>query len=176
MSIREKKLLLFSRLNSFFWQRQKMKSDFYFSPRIKKVKRKMSDNDIQKQQQEEADVELFKEFLRFNTTHPNPQLRPMCDWLKKRAEELDMKYSERELTPGLPIALLTIEGSDPSLPSLLLNAHMDVVPVVPEMWTALPAGETPFTAWEDEKTHFIYGRGAQDNGRSGRQKSTWRGA
>lgn len=113
-------------------------------------------------EQEEADVVLFKEYLRFNTMHPKPDLRSCCDWLKKIAAELDMQYQEVECHPGLPNAILTLEGTDPDLPSLLLNCHSDVVPVVPSMWTALPPGQTPFSAWEDPKNGFIYARGAQD--------------
>jgi acetylornithine deacetylase/succinyl-diaminopimelate desuccinylase-like protein len=33
-----------------------------------------------------------------------------------------------ELEPGHPILICTKEGTDPSLPSLLLNSHYDVVP------------------------------------------------
>jgi acetylornithine deacetylase/succinyl-diaminopimelate desuccinylase-like protein len=33
------------------------------------------------------------------------------------------------MVPGKPIVLLTWEGKDPHLPAILLNSHVDVVPV-----------------------------------------------
>ena len=45
---------------------------------------------------------------------------------------------------------------DPSLSSIMLNSHMDVVPVFPEHWTY-----PPFSAHKDEDGN-IYGRGTQD--------------
>lgn len=50
---------------------------------------------------------------------------------------------------------MTFEGQDPSLPSLLLNSHTDVVPVFPEMWTQDPMGANKVDG-------FIYARGSQD--------------
>ncbi|KAG0316978.1 adenylate cyclase [Podila horticola] len=50
---------------------------------------------------------------------------------------------------------MTFEGSDPSLPTLLLNSHTDVVPVFPEMWT-----QDAFAA--NKVNGFIYARGSQD--------------
>ena len=113
-------------------------------------------------EEDEADIQLFKEYLRFNTMHPNPNLKPVCEWLKKIADRLGMKYREVECERGLPNCILTLEGEDPSLPSLLLNCHTDVVPIVRKFWTAIPDDETPFSAWEDPKTGFIYARGSQD--------------
>ena len=31
--------------------------------------------------------------------------------------------------PGKPVAIMTLKGEDPTLPSLCLNSHVDVVPV-----------------------------------------------
>ena len=51
---------------------------------------------------------------------------------------------------------MTWEGEDPSLPSLLLNSHTDVVPVFPESWK-----HDPFAAVKEENGD-IYARGTQD--------------
>ena len=51
---------------------------------------------------------------------------------------------------------MTWEGEDPSLPSLLLNSHTDVVPVFPESWKY-----DPFEAVKEENGD-IYARGTQD--------------
>lgn len=110
---------------------------------------------------EEQEVELFKEFLRINTMHPNPDLGACVSWLRKRADELGMSIEVVEFVEGLPVVVTTKAGTDPSLPSVVLNCHMDVVPVVREKWTALPEGKDPFSAWEDEHGR-IYARGSQD--------------
>lgn len=47
------------------------------------------------------------------------------------------------------------QGSDPSLPCLVLNSHMDVVPVEADKWVC-----DPFSA--DVIDGKIYGRGIQD--------------
>mgnify|MGYP001794889393 CR=1 FL=1 len=36
-----------------------------------------------------------------------------------------------QATPNRPIVILTVEGTNPSLPSIMLNSHTDVVPVFP---------------------------------------------
>lgn len=54
------------------------------------------------------------------------------------------------------VILLTWEGRDPSLPAILLNSHIDVVPVEADKW-----GTDPFGAHKDEEGN-IYARGAQD--------------
>lgn len=51
---------------------------------------------------------------------------------------------------------MTWNGSQPELPSIMLNSHMDVVPVFEEYWT-----HPPFAAEMDANGN-IYARGAQD--------------
>lgn len=60
------------------------------------------------------------------------------------------------MNPGKPVAILTLRGRDESLPTVLLNSHMDVVPVFPEHWKY-----DPFSAYKDESGN-IYARGTQD--------------
>lgn len=55
-----------------------------------------------------------------------------------------------------PVVVITWTGLVPDLPSILLNSHMDVVPVYPEEWS-----HPPFAAEIDEKGR-IYARGTQD--------------
>jgi len=59
------------------------------------------------------------------------------------------------MVKGKPIVLMTASGSDPSLSSLLLNSHTDVVPVTFEKWSFDPFGAEV----ADGK---IYARGSQD--------------
>lgn len=51
---------------------------------------------------------------------------------------------------------MTWVGTEPELKSIILNSHMDVVPVYEEFWT-----HNPFDAVLDEQGR-IFGRGAQD--------------
>lgn len=55
-----------------------------------------------------------------------------------------------------PIVVLTWPGTDENLPSILLNSHMDVVPVFPDNWTHPPFGA------EIDNEGRIYARGTQD--------------
>lgn len=70
-----------------------------------------------------------------------------------------MSLPYKILTPGgidKPIFIITWEGTEPSLPTIVLNSHMDVVPVFVEMWT-----HPPFAA-DIDLSGNIYARGAQD--------------
>lgn len=78
-------------------------------------------------------------------------------FLKRQAQQLGLPI---EIHHGFdetkPIAIITWQGTDPSLPSIILNSHMDVVPVYPELWS-----HPPFAAEMDD-TGRIFARGAQD--------------
>lgn len=52
-------------------------------------------------------------------------------FLKKQAVSLGIPLKVYAVVSGKPIVVLTWEGSEPNLPSVLLNSHMDVVPVFP---------------------------------------------
>ncbi len=74
-----------------------------------------------------------------------------------RANVLGLPHRIVEMVPGKPVFLMTWEGEDPSLPSLLLNSHTDVVPVYPDQWK-----HDPFEAVKEENGD-IYARGTQVN-------------
>lgn len=63
---------------------------------------------------------------------------------------------EHPAHPDKPVVILTWLGKDPQLPSLLLNSHMDVVPVYEQLWTHPPFGA------EIDHNGRIFARGAQD--------------
>ncbi|XP_023727713.1 aminoacylase-1 isoform X2 [Cryptotermes secundus] len=77
-------------------------------------------------------------------------------FLKKQAVSIGLPLQIYFVVSGKPIVVLTWEGSEPALPAVLLNSHMDVVPVFPEKWT-----HDPFSADKD-KNGNIFARGAQD--------------
>ena len=110
----------------------------------------------------EEEVALFKSFLRINTVHPNPDIKGCVAWLKQQGEAIGLKCQVWHHVEALPILIMSLVGTEPSLPAIGLNCHMDVVPVELAKWDKLPEGETPFSAWEDPKTGLIYARGSQD--------------
>nr|XP_018916313.1 PREDICTED: aminoacylase-1-like isoform X1 [Bemisia tabaci] len=101
-------------------------------------------------------VSNFREYLRIPSVHPNINYDGCIEFLRRQAEGLNLKFKVFELKPKKPIVVISWLGTNPELPSLLLNSHMDVVPVFEEKWT-----HKPFAAIKDENGN-IYARGAQD--------------
>lgn len=58
--------------------------------------------------------------------------------------------------PNLPVVVLSWQGADPALPSIMLNSHMDVVPVSREHWEV-----DPFAAHKRPNGDIV-ARGTQD--------------
>lgn len=50
-------------------------------------------------------------------------------FLRKQANVLNLAIKVITLVPEKPVVVLTWIGSHPELPAILLNSHMDVVPV-----------------------------------------------
>lgn len=79
------------------------------------------------------------------------------EFLKKQAKDLGLTV---EICypggPTKPIVIMTWLGQQPELASIMLNSHMDVVPVYPEKWS-----HPPFAAEMDEQGR-TFARGSQD--------------
>ncbi|KAF9190123.1 adenylate cyclase [Haplosporangium sp. Z 767] len=105
--------------------------------------------------EEHPAVTRFREYLRIKTVQPEPDYWGASKFLIRQAEEIGMPYRIVECVKDKPTVIMTFEGTDPSLPSLLLNSHTDVVPVFLESWT-----QDPFAA--NKVDGFIYARGSQD--------------
>ncbi|XP_059916988.1 aminoacylase-1A-like [Gadus macrocephalus] len=105
---------------------------------------------------EDPSVSLFREYLRLKTVHPEPDYDAALRFLDRIAEELDLPMKKIELFPRRVLTIMTWEGTNPALKSILLNSHTDVVPVYQEHWKY-----DAFTAVKDAEGN-IYGRGAQD--------------
>ncbi|XP_051151035.1 uncharacterized protein LOC127265325 [Andrographis paniculata] len=104
-------------------------------------------------------VSRFRNYLKINTAHPTPDYVAAVSYLADFAATIPT-LQVRTLyftTPAKPLLLLTWPGSDPSLPAVLFNSHLDSVPAEPSKWL-----HDPFAAHltEDGK---IYARGAQDD-------------
>jgi len=105
---------------------------------------------------EAPETTLFREYVKIRSVQPDPDYQSCISFLEKQANILDLPFKVVECVAGKPIFLMTWVGADPSLPSVLLNSHTDVVPVFPEHWKY-----EPFSAHKDEEGN-IYGRGTQD--------------
>lgn len=87
----------------------------------------------------------------------NCLLEPCVKFLRAQAKKLDLPVSVHfPVNEKNPVVVLTWLGTEPNLPSIMLNSHMDVVPVVEESWTY-----PPFAADIDEAGK-IFARGTQD--------------
>ena len=78
---------------------------------------------------EHPSVTLFRQYLRIRTVQPNPDYGSAIAFLEERAHQLGLSCQKIEVVPGYVITVLTWPGTNPSLPSILLNSHTDVVPV-----------------------------------------------
>jgi aminoacylase len=72
------------------------------------------------------------------------------------ADDVGLPHELIEVSSGNKIVLITVEGTNPELKSVLFNSHYDVVPVYPDCWK-----HDAFAAHKDENGD-IYGRGTQD--------------
>ncbi|KAL8587112.1 hypothetical protein ACOMHN_026080 [Nucella lapillus] len=105
---------------------------------------------------EDPAVTNFREYLRLNTAHPDPCYDEVGHFHRLQVQEIGLDFYSVECVAGKPIDILTWKGKDPSLPSVMLYSHTDVVPVFAEHWKY-----PPFSAHKDEQGN-IYARGAQD--------------
>lgn len=79
------------------------------------------------------------------------------DFLKQQANLLQLPISiYYPDLPTQPIVVMTWQGIDNNLSSIVLNSHMDVVPVFNSYWTHPPFGA------EIDAEGRIFARGAQD--------------
>eukprot|EP00099_Drosophila_melanogaster_P013149 NP_001287478.1 uncharacterized protein Dmel_CG6726, isoform C [Drosophila melanogaster] len=103
------------------------------------------------------EIKIFREYLRIPTVHPNVDYTVCTEFLKRQAASLDLPveviYPVNEQNP---VVVLKWQGSQPELPSIILNSHTDVVPVFEEKWT-----HGPFSADLDAEGR-IFARGSQD--------------
>ncbi|KAG1359005.1 aminoacylase-1 [Cocos nucifera] len=105
----------------------------------------------------ESAISRFREYLRINTSHPEPDYAAAVLFLRAQVDDLGLESDVLEFAAGKPLLLLRWPGRIPSLPALLLNSHTDVVPA-----EALKSAHPPFSADLDPTTGNIYARGSQD--------------
>lgn len=125
-----------------------------------------------------VDINIFREYIRIPTVQPNVDYGKIMSedertslsnlhivrigqailflMAQATAMGLPMSVFNAGEDATKPIAIITWLGSMPTLPSVLLNSHMDVVPADPSLWT-----HPPFAADIDANGR-IFGRGTQD--------------
>ncbi|KAJ0984519.1 hypothetical protein J5N97_002875 [Dioscorea zingiberensis] len=106
---------------------------------------------------EQAQIDLFQQYLRINTAHPSPDYAAATSFLSSQGHSIGLRSQTFFFSPNKPLLLLSWPGSDPSLPSILLNSHIDSVPVEPSKWS-----HPPFAAHRDPHGR-IFARGSQDD-------------
>lgn len=111
----------------------------------------------------DAVVKRLQEYLRIQTVHPDPDYTLVSDFLLSQATSVGLEARSWEFVKEKPVILLSWNGTHPSLPSVLLNSHTDVVPAQKEKWIY-----HPFSATQDAEGN-IYGRGSQDTKSLGMQ-------
>ncbi|XP_063680408.1 aminoacylase-1-like isoform X1 [Bolinopsis microptera] len=103
------------------------------------------------------EVQKFVEFLKIRTVHPDPAYKESRLWLLDYVADIGLEVVvDKEYHPGKPVIVVKLPGTNPELPSVLLNSHVDVVPVEQDKWI-VDAFSGHIT--DDGK---IYGRGTQD--------------
>ncbi|XP_030855958.1 aminoacylase-1-like [Strongylocentrotus purpuratus] len=105
---------------------------------------------------EDPAVTNFRRYLRIKTVEPDPDYAGAIEFLKEMAGEMGLPVQCIEVHPGKTIVIITWEGTDPTLKSIILNSHIDVVPASADHWKC-----DPFEAKKMENGD-IYARGTQD--------------
>jgi acetylornithine deacetylase/succinyl-diaminopimelate desuccinylase-like protein len=104
--------------------------------------------------------ELCAELIRFDTTNlgDGESLlgeRAAAEYVAEYLTDFGHTPRLLERSPGRSNVVTRVPGSDPSLPPLLVHAHLDVVPADPAEWSVPPfAGEI--------RDGYVWGRGAVD--------------
>ncbi|KAF5293046.1 hypothetical protein FQR65_LT11038 [Abscondita terminalis] len=101
-------------------------------------------------------IKNFQDYLRIPSVHPDVDYEPCVNFLRQIAKDIGLDFDVCRDVPLKPHVILTWIGKQTQLSSVLLNSHMDVVPVFEEMWTYKPFGG------EIDEHGNIYGRGAID--------------
>jgi acetylornithine deacetylase/succinyl-diaminopimelate desuccinylase-like protein len=102
----------------------------------------------------ERPVELLQRLIRFNTTNPPGNERECVEWIEEvlRAGGYETKFLAKD--PERPNLLARLKGRNEA-PSLLLQGHVDVVPVEGQDWQHQPLEGKNVDGW-------VWGRGALD--------------
>ncbi len=99
-------------------------------------------------------VSFLQKYLKINTAHPNPNYDQAIELFQQQSRIDGFKSKVVSLSSRLKVLIITMQGADVSLPTLVLNNHMDVVP------GSYDGKYDPFGGCVHSNN--IYGRGTQD--------------
>ncbi|WP_460765961.1 M20/M25/M40 family metallo-hydrolase [Mariniluteicoccus flavus] len=106
-------------------------------------------------------IEILRTLIRFDTTNHgrgNARGERECaEWIAARLREVGHEpvIVARDDAPERANVVVRVPGRDRSLPGLVVQGHLDVVPAEPEQWSM-----DPFAA--EVRDGYVYGRGASD--------------
>src|SRR3954464_6511457 len=104
-------------------------------------------------------VDLCASLIRFDTTNrgggDTEGEREAAEFVAAHLAALGVEPTLLEPAPRRTNVVARVPGSDPALPALLVQAHLDVVPADPAEWAVHPfSGEL--------RDGYLWGRGAVD--------------
>lgn len=84
-------------------------------------------------------IEFLQAYIQIPTCMPAPCYDAVGELFARQAAADGFSFTKHVLPSGYPCFVVTVRGSDPALQSLVLNHHMDVVPVLePSAWSVDP--------------------------------------
>ncbi|GAA4659256.1 M20/M25/M40 family metallo-hydrolase [Arthrobacter cryoconiti] len=108
---------------------------------------------------EEEVAGICAELIRFDTSNfannEGPGERAAAEYVATLISDSGLAPELYESSPGRANVVTRVEGSDPSLPALVVHGHLDVVPALKHEWSVDPFGA-------EQKDGLIWGRGAVD--------------
>jgi len=108
---------------------------------------------------EDEVVGICQDLIRIDTsnfgTNEGPGERAAAELVAGLIAEVGLTADLYESDPGRANVVARLEGSDASLPALVVHGHLDVVPALAHEWSLDPFGA-------EEKDGLIWGRGAVD--------------
>ncbi len=108
---------------------------------------------------EDEVVRICQELIRIDTSNfgdnSGPGERAAAEYTAGLIEEAGLATELIESAPGRASVICRMEGSNSSLPALVVHGHLDVVPALKEDWSVDPFGG-------EERDGLIWGRGAVD--------------
>ncbi|HET7397637.1 MAG TPA: M20/M25/M40 family metallo-hydrolase [Intrasporangium sp.] len=98
---------------------------------------------------------LCSELIRHDSSVRGPFERGVAERVAAELSSMSLRPVLLEPEPRRSNVVARIEGTDPTLPALLVHIHLDVVPADPSAWTVPPhSGEL--------RDGYVWGRGAVD--------------
>ncbi|MBT2207872.1 MULTISPECIES: M20/M25/M40 family metallo-hydrolase [Actinomadura] len=99
--------------------------------------------------------EICADLIRFDTTNPGGREREAAEYVATLLSDMGLDPKVIEAEPGRSNVVARVPGTDPSLPALLVQGHLDTVPAQAADWSRHPLSG-------DIADGHVWGRGAVD--------------